>query len=39
MVSYGARLTELATHDIELMEEELSPSKKCLQKSKCVIEK
>jgi hypothetical protein len=33
MVSDGARLTELATRDIELMEEEQGPSKKCFQKS------
>jgi hypothetical protein len=33
MVSYGARLTELATRGIELMEEEQGPSKKHLQKS------
>jgi hypothetical protein len=33
-VSDGARLTKLATHDVELIEEEQSPSKKCLQKSK-----
>jgi hypothetical protein len=33
-VSDGAGLVELATCDIELMEEELGPSKKCLQKSK-----
>jgi hypothetical protein len=32
-VSDGARLTELATRDVELMEEEQGPSKKCLQKS------
>jgi hypothetical protein len=30
----GAGLTELATRDVELMEEESGPSKKCLQKSK-----
>jgi hypothetical protein len=33
MVSDGARLTELATRGIELMEEEQGPSKKHLQKS------
>jgi hypothetical protein len=33
MVSDGARLTELATRDIELMEEEQGPSKKHLRKS------
>jgi hypothetical protein len=35
----GAGLTELATRDIELMEEEPGPSKKHLQKSKQLIEK
>jgi hypothetical protein len=34
IVSDGARLTELATHDVELMEEEPDPLKKCLRKSK-----
>jgi hypothetical protein len=34
MVSDGARLTKLATCDVELMEEEQGPSKKCFQKSK-----
>jgi hypothetical protein len=29
----GARLTELATPGVELMEEEQGPSKKCLPKS------
>jgi hypothetical protein len=33
-ISDVAGLTELATHHIELMEEEPDPSKKCLQKSK-----
>jgi hypothetical protein len=33
MVSDGARLIELATRDVELMEEEQGPSKKCLRKS------
>jgi hypothetical protein len=33
-VSDGAGLAELATHDVELMEEEPDPSKKCLRKSK-----
>jgi hypothetical protein len=32
-VSDGAKLTELATRDVELMEEEQGPSKKFLQKS------
>jgi hypothetical protein len=35
----GAGLTELATRDVELMEEEPGPSKKHLQKSKQLIEK
>jgi hypothetical protein len=30
----GARLTKLATRDVELMENEPGPSKKCLRKSK-----
>jgi hypothetical protein len=34
IVSDGAGLTELATHGVELIEEELDPSKKRLQKSK-----
>jgi hypothetical protein len=38
-VSYGVGLTELATRDVELREEELGPSKKCLQKSKHVAER
>jgi hypothetical protein len=38
-VSDGPRLIELATHDAELMEEETCPSKKRLQKSKCVTER
>jgi hypothetical protein len=33
-VSNGAGLTELATRDVELMEDEPSHSKKCLRKSK-----
>jgi hypothetical protein len=33
MVSDGARLTKLATRDVELMEEEQGPSKKRLRKS------
>jgi hypothetical protein len=32
--SDGAGITELATHDVELMEDEHGPSKKRLQKSK-----
>jgi hypothetical protein len=38
-VSDGAGLTKLATHDVELMEEEPGPSKKCLQKSKRLAKK
>jgi hypothetical protein len=38
-LSNSAGLTKLATRDIELMEEEPGPSKICLQKSKCVIER
>jgi hypothetical protein len=34
IVSDAAGLTELATHDVELMEEEPGPSKKRLRKSK-----
>jgi hypothetical protein len=33
-VSNGVGLVELATSDVELMEDEPSPSKKCLWKSK-----
>jgi hypothetical protein len=33
-VSDGVGLVELVTRDVELMEEEPGPSKKCLQKSK-----
>jgi hypothetical protein len=32
IISDGAGLTELATHDVELMKEESGPSKKCFQK-------
>jgi RNA recognition motif-containing protein len=39
IVSDGMGLTELATCDVELMEEELGPSKKRLRKSKRVAEK
>jgi hypothetical protein len=39
IVSNGIGLTELATRDIQLMEEEPCPSKKCLQKSKRLTEK
>jgi hypothetical protein len=38
-VSDKAGLIELATCDVELMEEESGPSKKRLQKSKCVAER
>jgi hypothetical protein len=34
IISHGAGLTGLATCDVELMEEELGPSKKCIRKSK-----
>jgi hypothetical protein len=38
-VSHGPGLTEFATRDVELMEEEESPPKQCLQKSQCTIER
>jgi hypothetical protein len=38
-VSDEAGLTELATRDVELMEEEPDPSKKCLRKSKQLAKK
>jgi hypothetical protein len=38
-VSDGAELTELATRDVKLMEDEPGPSKKHLQKSKWLTEK
>jgi hypothetical protein len=38
-VSNNAGLVELLTCDEELMEEESCPSKKCIQKSKCVAER
>jgi hypothetical protein len=38
-VSDGAGLAALATGDAELLDEEASPSKKHLQKSKCLLEK
>jgi hypothetical protein len=38
-ISDETRLTELGTHDVELMEEEPGPSKKRLQKLKHVVEK
>jgi hypothetical protein len=34
MVSDGAKLTELATHDVELMEEEQGPSKNVFKNHK-----
>jgi hypothetical protein len=39
IVSDGAGHVELATCDVELIEEEPGPSKKCLQKSKWLAEK
>jgi hypothetical protein len=39
MVSNGAGLTELATCDAELLDEEACPSKKHLQKSKRLLER
>jgi hypothetical protein len=39
IVSDGVGLTELATHDVELIEEESGPSKKRLKKSKQLTEK
>jgi ketosteroid isomerase-like protein len=38
-VSDGARLTELATCDVELMKEEQHPSRKRLQKNHKVLER
>jgi hypothetical protein len=38
-VSDGVGLTEWATCDAALMEEELGPSKKYLWKSKCITER
>jgi hypothetical protein len=38
-VSDGAELIELATRDVELMEDEPGPSKKCLWKSKRLAKK
>jgi hypothetical protein len=38
-VSHRPRLTEFATRDVELMEEEESPPKQRLQKSQCTIER
>jgi hypothetical protein len=39
MVSDGTGLTELDTGDVELLDEEASPSKKRLQKSKRLLER
>jgi hypothetical protein len=39
MVSDGVGLTELYTGDIEFLDEEAGPSKKCLQKSKRLLER
>jgi hypothetical protein len=39
MVSDGAGLTELDTGYVELLDEEVGPSKKCLRKSKRLIER
>jgi hypothetical protein len=38
-VSDRAGLVELATRDVELMEEEPGPSKKCIWKSNCVTKR
>jgi hypothetical protein len=38
-MSDGAGLTELDTDDVELLDEERCPSKKCLQKSKRLLER
>jgi hypothetical protein len=38
-ISDRASLVELATEDAELLEEEPCPSKKCLQKSKCLFKR
>ncbi len=39
MVSDGAGLVELDTSDVELLDEEACPSKKRIQKSKCLLER
>jgi hypothetical protein len=39
MVSNGPGLTELDTSDIELLDEEVGPSNKRLQKSKSLLER
>jgi hypothetical protein len=38
-ISDGTGFTELDTSDVELLNEEAGPSKKCLQKSKCLLER
>jgi hypothetical protein len=38
-ISDGEDLPELDTGDVELLDEEASPSTKCLQKSKCILER
>jgi hypothetical protein len=38
-ISDRAGLSELTTHDVELIEEEPGPSKKCIRKSKHVTER
>jgi hypothetical protein len=38
-ISNGTGLIKLATRDIELMQEEPGPSKKRIQKAKCVAER
>jgi hypothetical protein len=39
MLSDGAGLIEIDTSDVELLDEDVGPSKKCLQKSKCLLER
>jgi hypothetical protein len=39
MVSDGAGLIKLDTGDVELLDEEASPSKKCIQKSKRLLQR
>jgi hypothetical protein len=39
MVSDGASLTKLDIGEVELLDEEAGPSKKCLRKSKCLLER
>jgi hypothetical protein len=38
-LSDGAGLAELDTGDVELLNEEAGPSKKCIQKSMCLLER